>query len=284
MDSSESIDSSAPAIPHSPPEALRSRKQWLCWRLEQHPEEKKPRKVPYYVNGKRRYGDQGSESDRAALTDFETAAAAVEQRKLSGVGFAFLPGDGLIGIDLDKVIDTDTGEVSERARNIIAACASYTEFSPSGTGVHIFVQGESETFKSNAIGVEVFCGSQYFTWTGRHYPDTPATVEPIDADTLRRLRVTVDNAKGRRDKPAFSGPPPLLDKRAKVESALAFVSADIGYNDWIAVGMAIYQELGAAGFSVWNYWSTKSAKYPGERVLEQHWKSFTGDYLSLIHI
>src|SRR6267154_99813 len=93
-------------------------------------------------------------------------------------------GDGLIGIDLDNVIDAKTGEISPRAMDMIRACSSFTEYSPSRRGVHVYVLGETESFKSNDIGVEVFCGRQFFTVTGEHYPGTPETVNAIDAKTL----------------------------------------------------------------------------------------------------
>ena len=256
------------------PVALRSPKQWLVWRFETKAGDKKPRKVPHYVGGKRRVGVQGSDADRAALVDFETALAAHAAGKWDGLGFAFLPGDGLIGIDLDGMIDTDTGEISERGRNIIAACASYTEYSPSGRGVHIIVAGDSPTFKSNEVGVEVFCGRQYFTVTGRAYPGTPGEVNPISDQVLARLRATVKSAKKRPDGQPATAPAPALEGRAKVESALAFVSPECGFDDWIHIGMAICAELGSGSVDVWDTWSARSPKYPGRQVVTQHWKSF----------
>lgn len=255
------------------PAAMRDRRQWLVWRFEQREGDKKPRKVPYYASGARRHGDQGSERDRAALVGFEEACNAVVAGGYSGIGFAFLPGDGLIGIDIDGAIDTATGEIAERAANIIQACASYTEYSPSGRGVHIIVAGETETFKSNAIGLEVFCGRQFFTVTGVPYPGAPPDVRPIDEKVLARLKRTVDAAKGRtRSSPAPA--PAEVDGRAKVESALAFISADCGYEEWIEIGMAIHAELGSGAFAVWDTWSAKSAKYPGSKALQGHWRSF----------
>ena len=162
------------------PQAMRERQQWLVWRFERYDGDKKPRKVPYYVSGDKRTGTQGSEADRAALATFDRALAELQGSRYNGIGFAFLPGDGLIGIDIDGAVDADTGEVSARCQSIIQACASYTEWSPSGTGVHIIVAGESETFKDNAIGVEVFCGRQFFTCTGRPWDGAPADVAPID--------------------------------------------------------------------------------------------------------
>lgn len=259
------------------PPPLAQRRQWLLWRFE--PGEKKPKKMPYYTNGRRRTGGQGSDADRAALVDLAGAQAAFEKSKgkYTGVGFAFLPGDNLIGVDLDGMINPETGEVSDRARNIIAACASYTEYSPSGKGVHIICSGETETFKSNEVGVEVFQGRQYFTFTGNRYPDTPHEVNALPAKVLKRLKATVESGKKRADGKPSTAPPPALEGRAKIESALAYISPDLGYNDWIAIGMAIYAELGQGAFDVWDSWSAKSAKYPGAKQLDQHWKSFKPD-------
>ena len=259
------------------PESLAVLGQWLVWRFESKPGDKKPRKVPYYVSGARRTGEQGSDADRACLVDLASARLAVERGngRWTGVGFAFLPGDGLIGVDLDGMLDEASGLMNERGAGIVAACGSYTEWSPSGRGVHIICAGESETFKSNEVGVEVFAGRQFFTFTGRRYPGTPAGVNAMPEKTLARLRATVDSGKKRAadGKPA-TAPAPELAGRAKVESALAFVSPECGYDDWIDIGMAIHAELGEGAFDVFDAWSAKSAKYPGSAQVAQHWRSF----------
>lgn len=255
------------------PAELALRPQWLVWKFE--PGEKKPKKMPYYVSGRRRTGKQGSDEDRAELVTLEVAFARGVHGGYDGVGFAFLPGDGLIGIDIDGCIDAQ-GVVAPRAAAIIAACSSYTEYSPSRTGVHIIVAGETKTFKSNEIGLEVFCSAQFFTFTAEPFPGTPSEVVSIDDGVLNRLRATVQQGKG------GSTPRPAMpariqtDERAKLESALAFVDADCGYDEWIRVGMAVYAALGEGGFAVWDWWSSKSAKYAGAKDLEGHWKSFDG--------
>ncbi len=243
------------------PKALGERHQWLIWKLENKPGAKKPAKMPYYANGKRRTGQQGSESDRAALVDYVTAVAAVAQHQATGIGFAFLPGDGLIGIDLDNVVDPDTGEINERAQRVISACASYTEWSPSGRGFHVYVAGETQTAKDNRIGVEMFCGRQFFTFTGRHLVGTPAEIRTIDEAVLGRLHQTIRGAT-----PATP--------EAKISAALDHLSSDCGYDDWLHIGMAIHAELGEPGFALWDAWSAKSGKYPGEREMRLKWKSF----------
>lgn len=264
---------------HNVPAALRERAQWLVWRFESKPGDKKPRKVPYYASGARRTGKQGSDDDRAKLVTFDAVQAQLVVGQWDGVGFAFLPGDGLIGIDLDKVIDAD-GVMQQRAADIIKACASFTELSPSGTGVHIYVQGETTSQKSDAIGVEVFCGRQFFTVTGHQLPDTPADVTAIRPRVLDRLHQIIEEARAKPAAPAARGPAPAMTPqqmagRDRIESALACVSADCGYGDWIAVGMALYDALGEhTGLSVWDWWSSKGAKYGGIAALETHWRSF----------
>lgn len=183
------------ALQASVPQAMRDRLQWLLWRFEANDAGKKPRKMPYYVSGRKRYGGQGSDQDRRELTSFDIAITHLARGHAEGLGFAFLPGDGLIGIDIDGAIDPGTGEVSPRCQAIIDACASYTELSPSGKGVHIIVEGTSETFKDNSIGLEVFCGRQFFTVTGRRWAGSPEQVAPIEEGVLRRLKATVAAAK-----------------------------------------------------------------------------------------
>ena len=176
------------------PASLATRQQWVLWKFEHKEGAKKPVKMPYYVQGGRRAGKQGDERDRMRLATLDVVRRAYERGGYHGIGFGFLPDDGLIGVDLDDQLEAD-GSWSERCRNIVAACDSYTEISVSGKGVHAIVLGHTSTNKSNDIGVEVFCQSQYFICTGRRFPNTPADVRPIDETTLRRLHKTIDDAK-----------------------------------------------------------------------------------------
>ena len=49
------------------PEALRERRQWVLWRLEQKPGAKKPTKVPYRPDGQ-----HASSTDPATWTGWRT--------------------------------------------------------------------------------------------------------------------------------------------------------------------------------------------------------------------
>ena len=98
---------------------------------------------------------------------FEEALAALERGGYDGIGFEF-HNNGIVGIDIDHAIDPATGEVSALAREIIGKMNSYTEFSPSGTGVHIFAFGDipAEGRKDPKKGIEFYKAKRYFTMTG----------------------------------------------------------------------------------------------------------------------
>ena len=183
-----------PVWDNIPPD-LAARQQWLLWKFEPKEGQAKPGKIPYYVMGGRRTGGQGDDRDRQRLATLAVVRRAYERGGWSGIGFAFLPDDGLIGIDIDGAIDPETGAMSERCAAIIKACATFTEYSPSGKGVHLILQGTTETNKSNDIGLEVFCGRQFFTFTANRVPGTPAEVMPADEGVLRRLHATINEAK-----------------------------------------------------------------------------------------
>lgn len=187
----------APPVWDGVPGSLAVRQQWLLWCYEWDPKREVWLKVPYYVSGGRRNGEVGTDRDRMKLTVLSRARQAYERdpKKWAGVGFAFLPDDGLIGIDLDDAVDLESGVPTTRCAAIIQACNSFTETSTSGTGVHIIVEGKTDTNKSNDIGLEIFCSKQYFIFTGNRWPNAPAEVAPIEASALARLHTTVNKAK-----------------------------------------------------------------------------------------
>lgn len=194
---------------------MRDLPQWLMWRFMTKPGVKKPAKVPFYVNGQHRGWPrgrprdgkpmpgqpqvaQGAELDREHLVSLDEAIRCLQRAQhWDGIGFAFLPGDGLIGVDIDAAIDLDSGEISDLCQRVVDLCGSFAEYSVSGTGVHIILTGTVEPFKDDAIGLEVYCGSQYFICTGRPWPGMPAEAQPADPQVLAYLREEVDASKAR---------------------------------------------------------------------------------------
>ena len=170
-----------PPLPFSPrfpslnsiPAALRALKQWVARSVD-----KKPFCAP---------GRLASSTDPSTWLTFDDALALAEREKLAGVGFVFAADDGLCGIDLDHCRDAATGAVQPWAQRVIERFASYTEISPSGTGVHIFVKatlpgpGKKRNRPDGVGAVEMYDRSRYFTVTGQQLAGSPATIEDRQA-------------------------------------------------------------------------------------------------------
>lgn len=63
---------------------------------------------------------------------------------------------------------------------------------------------------------------------------------------------------------------------AKLRALLEGWSPDMGYHEWLGVGMALHHETNGStlGLMLWNDWSSRGAKYKGIGDLETHWRSF----------
>lgn len=59
--------------------------------------------------------------------------------RADGIGFVFTNGDPFCGIDLDQCRTLDR-KVAAEAQSLIQRMASYTELSPSGSGIHILIK------------------------------------------------------------------------------------------------------------------------------------------------
>src|SRR5262249_6218652 len=118
------------------PQELIRRHRWVCWKTDLR--NGKPTKVPINPHT----GALASIVDSYARSDFPTALRAHQQFQCDGVGIV-LNGDGLVAIDLDHCVEWSGGifQIEPRAAEIIRAVNSYSEFSPSRTGVHIFAFG-----------------------------------------------------------------------------------------------------------------------------------------------
>jgi hypothetical protein len=159
------------------PVDLTSRSYWVFWRYVERDDN--TTKEPFDPHT----GFRASTTDTETWGTLEQAMAANERHKGEGVGFVFSEDDTLAGVDLDDCIDTNTGEIHADARAIIDRLNSYTEFSPSGTGLKVFVHGIKPTnercrTKNTPWGgdIEIYDRARFFTVTGDHLPGTPDQV------------------------------------------------------------------------------------------------------------
>ena len=63
--------------------------------------------------------------------------------------------DEYTGVDLDGVICKQSGDLSDTALEIVSALGSYTEISPSGTGLHVIVD-KTTSNGNRRDGVEMY--------------------------------------------------------------------------------------------------------------------------------
>lgn len=160
------------------PDVLKARHTWCCWR---HVDRGRGRlgKAPYNPAT----GRLAKSNDPETWVDYSTAVEHVGEYEGLGIFLA----DGLCGVDLDDVRNPDTGELSAWAEEEVTALRSYTEISPSGTGLHILVWATLPAGRRKRGGVEVYGpGSpKFFTVSGNRLTGTPSAIEERSSDLAR---------------------------------------------------------------------------------------------------
>ena len=88
---------------------------------------------------------------------------------------------------------------------------------------------------------------------------------PVDRQIRRQRKNFVPNKTGE------------IIQIASVYSALHSINPDIGYMDWIKIGMALHHECngGQEGLDLWNEWSAQGKNYR-EGECEYRWSTFSG--------
>lgn len=154
------------------PAEMRAAWRWLVFRYEVR--DGRSTKVPYNPNTGRR----ASSINPGTWGTFEQACAAVATGGYAGLGFVL--GGGFAGVDLDKCRNPHTGEIAPWALAIIERLNSYTEASPSGTGVHVLVLVDlswrvrgGNRKNPDGSGIESYGAGRYFTFTGHALNDAP---------------------------------------------------------------------------------------------------------------
>ncbi len=161
-----------------PPELV-DYKQWVLWRRAE-------------VNGRVTKIPISPWSGKVAACDkpqtwstYRHVLYALSRYRGDGIGFVFTDEDPFCGIDLDGC-RTVNGMIVPKALELIEQLRSYTELSPSGTGVHILIQAKLPA-KGRRIGkIEIYNSGRYFTVTGRHISGTPFAIERRQ-ETLNQL-------------------------------------------------------------------------------------------------
>ena len=113
----------------------------------------------------------------------------------TGIGFVPSANDDIIGIDIDDCRNKDTGEIDKWALLAIKDINTYTEISPSGEGIRLFVKGKLPAGWRKTEYIEVYDKNQYLTITG-NILDVCTNIATIDGTELHEyLTVIVSDLK-----------------------------------------------------------------------------------------
>lgn len=145
--------------PDKIPASLRERRQWVVWRaVVRHG---KLTKVPFTARG-----GTASTTSPSTWSSFEEVWRAYRDGSYEGIGYVFIAADPFAGIDLDKCRDATTGALEPWANEIVQKLGSYTEVSPSGTGLHVIVQATLPPGRRRKGRIEMYDSGRYFAMTG----------------------------------------------------------------------------------------------------------------------
>lgn len=163
------------------PEELRKKPNWVCRGVARFSNPKMPVQVT---------GEPASSTDPSTWSSYDNAQKACKSLPAAGVGYVF-DKSGYFGIDIDHCISRESGEASSIAKEIIELINSYTEYSPSRTGVHIFCKGKipdhcpHKSKLEDGQGLEVYDTERYFTVTGQPFGQIrPLRDATAEAETL----------------------------------------------------------------------------------------------------
>ena len=141
------------------PNELKENAMFCLWKYEAQG------KVPYQVNGIR-----AKSTDKNSFTDFKTVCNKLNGYDGIGIGIF----DNFCAIDIDHcVVD---GKISKIASDIITTMDSYTEYSPSGTGIRIIFKTANLSYdkkryyiNNRKLGLEIYVSgytNRFVTITG----------------------------------------------------------------------------------------------------------------------
>jgi putative DNA primase/helicase len=152
------------------PEELIRLHRWVVWKYEER--NAKLTKPPYVPIPKK---------TRHALVNilstwgsFDEAKAAMRAGGFDGVGFVL--GDGIFGIDFDHATD----EMVKEALSL----GSYTEWSPSGHGVHVIGRSGLQLKGRKRGSIELYMQGRYFTITGMMVDGSTPDIQDIPDDRM----------------------------------------------------------------------------------------------------
>lgn len=150
------------------PEELKNLPNWVGFRIIPQ-KDKKSKKIPVDAQTGRFARCNAPET----WCLFEEVLKQANVFNFNSIGFALV--EPYVGIDIDHCVHE--GVISPLAQSIITDLNSYTEFSPSKTGVHIICKGTlPQDRKLTSLNVEMYSRKRFLTFTGNVLDQTPVEI------------------------------------------------------------------------------------------------------------
>ncbi|WP_202905391.1 hypothetical protein, partial [Luteimonas abyssi] len=147
--------------------------------MEQIEGQKKTTKVPYQING-----EKANSTNPRTWTSFYSTWE--HEHKFSGIGYVVTENDPYTVIDLDDCIEN--GVINPEAQSLINAFDSYTEYSQSGKGIHIFIKARKpgNRSKNTEKGIEIYDSKRFIVMTRNPVEGMPLDIQERQ-DTLNYI-------------------------------------------------------------------------------------------------
>lgn len=179
---------------------------WMLWKREFKPTKNKWTKVPYQVRAPK---SKARCNDPATWASFDDALKALNAGQGDGIGFAILGADDVGAFDLDDCRNAQSGDLDPAAQRLVGRASSYTEITPSNTGLRIILKAKGAKLhrrqsvpNANGMVVETYRRCERFiTVTGNALPGTPDQLADGDA-LLDDIVTKLDAAKQKQAKSA----------------------------------------------------------------------------------
>ena len=143
------------------PQEMKKLRRWVGFRIEER--DGKKTKIPFNAMT----GSYGSSTDFHTWTSFRVAMMGCVKYGFDGLGFCLGKNEEdntyVSGVDLDNHDEPDFQALSDHFINTLN---SYTEFSPSGKGIHIIVFGKKPDGRCRKSNIEMYGSGRFFTVTG----------------------------------------------------------------------------------------------------------------------
>lgn len=215
------------------PYDLRQVPQWVCWRLEIR--DGKSTKVPYNANNGRHAMANNPDTWHCFDDAYQSYLdSQLDLNRMDGVGFQLSADDHFFGGDLDKCIDTKTGEVDAWADAIIQEIDTYTERSPSGTGLRFIGIGKLPEGGRKKGAIELYENGRFLTITGAVYVNALSAINERQ-EQIAIIHERVFQEADRKAKAASIMPPSVivdLDDHKLLQKAMAASNGTLFTDLW----------------------------------------------------